>query len=226
MGIGVGTSSAQTPLNRNFGGMKKYVAAYVQGAQLTSVLADAGAAINGAVDFVNMNRWKFLHKSDTITLTADTASYTTPADLKRPLKLYRLNGSSERQGQIDFREQDVFFDELHAQTGSGFPTYYTIPSAGVRTLLLDRAPSSDFVTQYPTLELRYYARLQNFSDDGDTIGDLNAPPELWSFLAWYARWDLASVRAPRQADAAERHWKTMFTRLRADDLDTLTDWDL
>lgn len=227
MSVAVGTTTAQSPRNKNFGGLKSYVAAYVQGQNLSGVLSDAGMAVNSAIDYLNTTRWNFLHSSETLTLTASTASYTVAADLKRPLKLYRLNSSSERQGQINFKEHGVFFDELHSQTGDGFPTYYTIPSSASRTLILDRAPDAAFVSQYPTLELRYYARILHFGSDGDTIGDLKAPPEVWTFLAWYARWDLACTRgSASQVTVAERHWNRLYDKLRADNFDTLTDWDL
>ena len=56
MSIGVGTTTAQTPLQANFGGLKKVVAAYVQGANITSILNDAGASLNAAIDKINARR--------------------------------------------------------------------------------------------------------------------------------------------------------------------------
>ena len=227
MSIGLGTSSAQTPLQRNFGGLKSYVAAYVQGADLTPVLTAAGVAINAAIDYLNMEKWGFLHKSGTITLNSTDSDYTTPADLKKPLKLFRVNADGNLDGIIRHKEHGVFYDELRTQLSNGYPGVYTIPSTAVRTLVLDRVPSADFVTAYPTLSLRYYARLMHFADDSNTIGNLNAPPEVWLFLGWYGRWDLASTKSQfSQSDRAFKHWSALRKRLKLDDLDTLTDYDL
>lgn len=228
MSIGVGSSSALTPRQESFAGLKKQVAAYVQGSQLTSVLADAGYAINAAIDKLNTRGWHWLNRTEDITLEADTRTYTVAADFKKPFALLQIDSDSKEQGRIYYQMPKQFLDTEWSESSSGQPEFYTVRNvADDRLLTLSYAPDSVFVAKYPTLRLHYYGRLQHLSDDGDTLGDIKAPPEIRNFLVWHARWEIASMRGSRgQQEAAERAWRMEWRNLIADDNDIQTDWSV
>lgn len=226
MSIAVGTTSALTPLNSNFAGLKKRVAAYVQGSQLTSVLADAGLALNGAIDKLNTRNWHWLNRQSDLTLVADTSTYTVPANFKRPRAAELLDSSNNKKGYLSFQIAKEFQDTQWEDATSGSPRFYTVRNAvDDRLLTLNVPPSTSFVASYPTIRLTYFARLGHFSDNGDTLGDLEAPPEIANFLVWYARWDLATQRgAAGQIDRAEKAWRIEWKDLVVDDTDEQTDY--
>ena len=90
-------------------------------------------------------------------------------------------------------------------------------------MTLNLAPTSDFVSNWPTLRLRYGARIGYLNSDSAV---LDAPPEFRSLVMWYARMDFASVRGKsREADKAETQYLRWMQRLITDDNDTMTDWD-
>lgn len=226
MSVAVGTTTAQSPLAANLAGLKKNVASYVQGASLTSVLGDAGVAINAAIDRLNTRNWNWLLKNQTITFVAATATYQVDARFRRPRKLTKLTTAGKRDGDLSYMLPKDFMDAVFDNSADGSPKYYTVRNASDDRLLeLDLAPSSGFVAINPTATLAYYARLLHFADDGATLGDLEAPSEVSQFLVWYGRWELAAARGTAsQAEAAERSWMRLWRDLVADDVNEQTDW--
>ena len=226
MSFAAGTTSGQTPLQPNFGGLKKSVAGYVQGASLTAVLSDAGVAINSAISKINTSTWHWLNKQTTLTPTADSKTMTIPADFKKPRSLMRLDSNSKEQGRITFQIPELFLGSEWDDSTSGDPSHYTVRNPSDDRLLTLNVPvSSGFLTLFPTLRLTYYARLLHFAGDGNTLGDLEAPPEMAEFLEWYAKWKVASTRGSgTQISAANTAWKELWRDLRADDFDEQTDY--
>lgn len=226
MSIAVGKTTAQTPLQGNFGTLKRHVAAFVQGASIESILADAGDAINAAVDAINERNWHFLNRQTNLTLTADTRTIELPSNFKRPRKLEKLDASGNTVDHYDYQTPKSFQDTGWDDTNSGQPTIYTVRNAPDDLLLtFNVAPTSDFVTSWPTARLTYYSRMGHFSDDGDTISDLGAPPEVRNFLLWYARHELATMRGARdQIRSAERNMDRHWFSLMKDDNNQQTDW--
>jgi len=228
MSVSVSASSALTPLALNFAGLKRYVANYVQGASDDGVLDVAGQAINAGVHMFNRRNWQWNVATQTITLTANDDDYELNDDVKRPLKLWRLNASSNREGRIAFKSSKVFMDEHPWKIGGNFPAFYTIISpVQENLLLLNVAPSAAYVSSYPTLKFYYYPRIKIFADDNDTMSDVNLWPEAWDILGWYGRWEFAMVRGMtgRTVDRAHVHWKDQYRDLIADNEDVQTDWD-
>jgi len=226
MSVAVGTTAAQTPLQPNFGGLKGQVAGYVQGKSLPAVLTDAGAAINSAINKINTKTWHWLNRQETLTLVTDQRTYTIAANFKKPYSLFRLDSNSKQQGRLVFQIPALFFATEWSDAISGAPEHYTVRNApDDRLLTLSVPPSSTFVASFPTLQLSYYARLARFSDDGDTIGDLKAPPEVAEFLDWYAKWKVASTRgSASQIRTANTAWKEIWRDLRTDDFDEQSDY--
>jgi len=228
MSVTVGTTSAQTPQQSNFGGLKAQVAAYVQGQNQPSILADAGMAINSAIDHLNTRNWNWLLKQQTITLVASTATYTVNANFKRPRKLTKLDTNSKVVGWFDYQIPKAFLNANWGDVNDGDPWVYTVRNASDdRLLTFNVPPSSDFVTNAPTARLDYFARAQHFGADGDTMGTLEIPPEVKNYLVWYARWEIASMRGDAgQIRAAENSWQRAWKHIAMDDRDEQTDWSV
>ena len=228
MAVGVGTSTAQTPLNTNFAGLKRFVANYVQGADQPSILGVAGDAITAGIDILNTKLWNWSIKTQTITTVSSDADYSLNADFKKPRKLFRNDTSGNRTGWLNFKEPKAFMDQHPAAISDSVPGVYTVinPTANP-VLLLNFPPAADWVTSYPTLTLYYYSRVQHFGGNSQTMSDIGAPPEVWTFLGWYGRWDLAATRSDsRSVERAFSMWNRMLRDLKADDGDVQTDWEL
>jgi len=219
-------SSVQVPGGPSFATLKKNVAGYVQGANLTNVLTDAGAAINAAVDHFNTRNWHWLNKQETLTLVADTRTVTVAANFKRPRKLERLDTNSKTVDDYGYQIPKVFEDTGWDDTESGQPQYYTVRNAvDDRLLTFNVPPSTAFITSWPTARLTYFARANHFSDDGNTLGSLEIPSEARNFLIWYARWELAAMRGtPTQINTANDAWMRAWVALMKDDNNLQTDW--
>ena len=227
MSIGVGTTTAQTPLQANFGGLKGAVAAYVQSRNLPVALTDAAAALNGGIDKLNTRPWNWLNRESTLTLAADTRTITIPADFKKPRGLARRDTNSKTVGFYSFQIPKEFQNANYSDTSSGQPSVYTVRNAADdRLLTFNVPPTSAFATSWPTARMTYYARMLHFADDGDTIGALGAPPEVRNFLLWYGRWEIATIRgAASQVRESERAWKSEWVSLIRDDTNEQTDFD-
>jgi hypothetical protein len=230
MSIAVASSTAQTPAVPNFASLKRFVLDYLQQLDSPRNLDAAGRGINAALDRINMRVWNWSITYETLTLVADDADYAVDAAVKKPRKLLRLNSSSERDGWYHFKPPKTFLDEHPSATTSGTPTVYTVrrdPTAGW-VVLFDVPPASGHVTTYPTARFHYYARVQHFTDDGDNLGDLNVPPEVWAYLGWQARHDMASAHAvsPTAIREASSQAAFLFRQLERDDRNEYTDWEI
>ena len=225
MSVGVGTSTALTPSVANFGGLKSAVASYVQGQNLPSVLSDSGVAINAAIDKINTRRWHWLNRVVDLNTVASTRTITLPADFKMPYALFVLDTSDNEQGRLAYLIPKMFHDSDFATT-DGSPEAYTVRSASDdRALTFSCPPTAAWVATYPQVRLHYYARMLHFSDDGDTLDDLDVVPELRNFIVWHARSEMASIRGSQsQLAYADNRWKSEWVSLVADDNDEQSDW--
>lgn len=222
--MNVGSSTTLTPSTPNFGGLKKRVAAYVQGANLASVLSDAGEALNLAIDEINTDVWHWMNRQTTLALTAGTATVTLPADFKKPRACYKLNSSGSPQGRI-YYQMPKQFENSEWEIASGAPDCYTVRNAANDLLMtFNYNPSSAFVASYPNVRMDYYARVQHFADDGDTLSDIGLNPEATNFLLWFAREELSATRAPDKLKAATQRRMEKWNSLRRDNNDEQTDW--
>jgi hypothetical protein len=228
MSVAVGTTSAQTPLASNFGGLKAHVAAYVQAQNQPGPLADAGAGINAGIDRLNTRNWHWLNRQSDLTLVADTRTVTVPANFKRPRKLEKLDTNSKVVGWYGYIIPKEFIDANFSDVASGQPSVYTVRNAtDDRLLTFDVPPSSAFVASWPTARLTYFSRLQHMANDGDTLGGLEAPPELRNFLVWYGRWEMATMRGTaQQTRDAREAWMGEWAALMRDDTNEQTDWQV
>ena len=148
------------------------------------------------------------------------------ADFKRPRKLAKLDTNSKVAGWYDYQIPKDFLDTNWSDSASGQPWVYTVRNASDdRLLTFNVPPSSAFATSWPTARLDYFARVQHFGDDGDTMGTLEIPPEVKNYLVWYARWEIASMRGDAgQIRIAEVAWRRGLQLLMMDDTNEQTDW--
>lgn len=217
---GVGPSSTIIPAKRSFAQLQRFVADYVQAPDDAEALDTAGYGINSGIDHLNTYTWyKGLAYQDITTVLAD-ADYDLDGEVKDPRTTELLNSSSNVQGTLDYLPIKSFLDERYIVTGSGEPCLYTLDYVN-RLLLLDVPPTQAWVTLYPTIRFWYFPRFAKLIDADDTF---TGPPEFETFLGWYGRAELASVRRPSAAGFAENKWQTILRRLRADDSNTQTDY--
>jgi hypothetical protein len=229
MAISVSSTAAQTPAGRSFSSIKREVLDFVQATDSPRLNDIAGRAVNSAIDRVNIDVWEWLLTRETLTLVADDPDYPMATAHKKSRALFRLNTSSERDGRLSYLEPKVMYNEYPRAVGSGDPHVYTVrydASAGW-VVFFNRPPSSSFVTLYPTMEHHYYARMQRFAGDSETLGDLKAPPELAAYLVWQGRHAIATIHGLSSSLVREAKFEAarIYNDLRRDNNDTMPDWE-
>ena len=229
MSVGVAASTAATPLAKNFAGLKRYVVNYDQGTNDPHLLNVAGEAINAGIHQMNTRIWKWSMTRQAITTVASDPDYSLNADYHKPRTLFRVNTDGNREGRLSWLDPKSFYDEHTWSNTGGTPGVYTVDRPlQTRLLLLNYAPTSDWVASYPTLHFYYLPRITLLSSDSDTMDTIKVPPEVWLLLGWYARWDFAMSRdqSVSKIDRADRMWRDLFKRLETDDNDEYTDWEV
>lgn len=224
MAVGVPSTAVLTPGNKNYAQSKRFVVNYVQGADDAELLDLAGDEFNNGIDRLNARVWNWNIKRQDITLVASTAEYDISSDHKKPRKLQLLDSSSYVVKAIGYCDTKTFWERHSNSATAGAPDKYTIETPLQRgKLVLDPIPGASFVSSYPTARLQYYARVEHLTQDADV---LKAPPEVWQFVAWYARWALALDRAAPAniVDRAYAHWRELENLLIRDDKNVVTDW--
>jgi len=177
------------------------------------------AGLNSAIAMINSRTWKKLYGTTSITLVASTSTYGIPADFKESIWVLLLDGSSVRQGRLEFLTNSDFYETYSVANTGGSPQTYTYDYS-TRKIELDVAPNSGYIAMYPTLSLRYHKRFAKLTCNGPT----SLPPEFDEFLvARGASW-LARSRDPDRAreflgEAAER-WRDLVR----DDMENRTDY--
>lgn len=223
MPLSVPASTSPAPGQRNLAALKKYVASYIQQPDDAEVLDLAQLAVNNGIDMVNSFDWLWSVRYQDITVVEGQADYELSSTFSKPRKLSKINASGNIYGDIGFLDEKTFADTVGRDLSSGDPTYYTVFNEyRLNTITLNKKPTSGFTTQFPYLRLRYYSRVPHLQGNAQI---LDAPPEVWSLVAWYARFDLAAVRGETaSADRAERQYAFRLNALRAKDRDVVTDW--
>jgi len=221
MTTGVAASTVYVPGLSTLGSLKRDVLNYIQGTQDDSDLNNlAQRAINNGIDRINSRVWKQLVTKQTITLVADDDDYAMADDYKRPITMLRLNSSSNREGRIDFKPLQTFFNEHRDGTTSGDPRWYTVQHKQ-RLILFDVPVASSFATSYPTLEHWYHRRIPHLTADSSV---LDAPPEFERFIISHAASTLAAMRGHQVLNFARQEEELSWKELRIDDNNTVTDW--
>lgn len=222
MATGLPQPSAITPHNSSLAVLKRRVLDWT-----VSTSSDpendelARTAINGGINRLNSRNWQKLIKSVTISLAADTSEYSIPLDFRDPRHCERQNSSAYPDGRFPYKSLKSLLDEHPHDTDSGDPRYYTIQHTR-RVLFFDTTPSQTFVTKYPYARLYYHRRHPHLTGNSS---QLEYPNEFEEFVVWYAREEVAGIKAPDKFALANRRRMELWQDLKADDTDTLTDGD-
>jgi len=223
MTIAVAASTSYSPGLRQASVLQKAVLSYVQAPQDDDELNEhARNALNDAVDAINTRTWKKLHGHQDILLAADQWDYELASSFKDPLNCARINTNGDQNGRLEYKPLKTFLVEHDQATGSGMPRWYTIFYDQLRVLSLDLAPSSEYISSFPTLRLRYHRRVPHLTGPDSILG---IPSEFESFVVWHAKAYIAADRAPQMVGYAENKAQQTFKRLKVDDANIQTDWD-
>jgi len=211
MAVGVAGTCAPTPINQTFAGLKGAVADSMGFGGDSKVLGVAGSGINNAVRYLDHRLWSWLLTSQSITLATDTDEYTLTGNFKAPRSNELQNSAGAPKSRLGWEDPKTFSSIWTDRSISGAPRAYTVFNMHEDCLLTLNVPSSStFVTEFPTLLLRYYKRLQTYAADGSSQ---TIPPEVELFLELYARWLTAAVVRPGLITTYERAWQRQETAL-------------
>lgn len=219
----VSGSWSPTPATRQRSTLVAEVLRYVMLPNDTDAQSVAADAINDAIRKYNLQHWHSSLTYQDISLSADTANYDLSAPFKSPRHAELLNSSGEPERYLNWYDSKTFGLAFPRATASGTPVAYTCyNSESDGKLTLSVPPTSDFVTSYPTLRLRYYAKIAYLSNSSDTF---DGPSEVESFLCWHARMYLASIydqsKVPFAKSQADEFWGMC---IRSDAENQETDW--
>lgn len=221
MTVVVDGSGTTTPGASSLADLRRCVLDYVQGSDDSHLLDVATRAINMAIDKVNAVPWKRMQSTQDIDFVAGTISYDLSATFKEAAHCELLNSSDLPIGRIYYKGLKTLMEENADRSTNGEPLYYSIDHPN-RTFVLDRPPSSAFISNFPKARLWAKTRLARLTNAADQHG---GPPEFDRFLCWDARADVAAVRGhSSSADRAMRAAEQIFRLLRVDDKAMVQDW--
>lgn len=201
-----------SPGNKTFGELKSEVARYVGMPDSPEGLVIAGDGLTDAIRQLNMNVWDFTLAKFDVDLAANQYVYDGPADFHKPRHAVFLDATSGIMGTCGWQDPKEFQAAEVSHSSSSNPNYYTVYNSSIDGQLeLDNAPDSQFVTDNPTLRLRYYRYIAYPVNQDDVI---SVPAQVESFITWHAKSYIASIFAPdKQGPAdtrAQRAWKALI----------------
>ena len=222
MTTAVSANTSQTPGGRSLAEMQRLVLSYVQAPQDDPELNDtARGALNIGIDIHNSRNWFKIQSYQDMTLVTGTSDYSLAPDVKDPRAAEWLDSSGNPSGRLEYKPLKTFLIEHPSSTSNGSPSVYTIMYSSSRLLVLDLAPDSSFVSQYPTLRFHYHRRVPHLVGASDFTG-LSAEHDAW--LVWYARSEMAAIRGVSTAGFAFEQQRMLMNALKMDDAETMTDW--
>jgi len=221
MATAVPASSSTTPGHKNAGQMISEVASYVQADTTDTELASVVlSALNSGIGLCNSRLWQKLVKSSDLTMTASDDDIGLPADFKEPMAVFQLNSSDVRTQRLPFKPMKSLLEEDQNNATSGIPQFYGI-NYGTRELILNRQPSSAWVSSVPQLRVYYFRRLAELTQNSSTI---DAEPEWEWFLIWHARREMAAIHDPAKFGLADRMAQQYWQMLIRNDTNQMSDW--
>ncbi len=166
----------QTSSNRTRAQATSRIAGYAGGAGDPEVEAQAGEALDDAVDAFNEWLWMFNIVEQDITLTNDTSDYLLTSNFYKPKIAIALDSNNKtRYPRLRWIEWENFRMRRGDQsTGSNYPLIYTarnVHATGMMTF--DPRPLSPF--QYPKVHVEYFKRIEKTVAPGEY---LNVPREV------------------------------------------------
>jgi hypothetical protein len=214
-------TNTPTPQTRPFSEMKQVVARYVKGPQDTEVLELAGQALNEGIRKLNSELWQFALSYDDVTLASGTADYAVPTDWLAPRNAQLLDAAGAVSSWLNYYDPKTFDATFTTET-DGVCGYTVFNKTGDLQITLNAEPDAAFVAATPTLRLRYFANIQFYADEQDT---LLAPSYVELFLLWFARFEVAAYWDASMAPTAERMWREQWASMkRLDARSQVSDW--
>ena len=216
----VGASTSFEPTLQACSSLVSQVLSAYQQPDDPEVRTVALAGLNGGLALINSRTWKKLYGTSDITLNATDREYTVPDDFKDPIRLFLLDTNSQKSDIVRFKTEDEFYQLFYDQnTVTGSPYCYTFDYS-TRKIVLDSAPGSGFIAQWPSVQTRYHRRVPKLNCTGTT----GLPPEFDEFLVARGAVWLARVRDPGSArfwlDEATERWRMLLR----DDSNIQTDY--
>lgn len=212
-----------TPATRARSTLTTEVARYVLLPSDTTALSVAADGINDAIRKYNTTLWQSSLTYQDITLVASDATYSLSAPFNAPRAAELLDASGNATSVLSWYNPKSFGLYYPDRQGDGSPDAYTCFNADADGILdLNVPPSSTFITEYPTLRLRYYAKVAYLTADGHYF---DGPSEVESFLCWHARAYVASIFDPPKVPYAEQKAAEFWNLLkRREVVEQLRDW--
>lgn len=223
MAVVVSGSFSPSPAARACSDLKADVARYVGATNAARALAEAENCIGTAVAKLNTKLWNWAIVYQDITLVAGTSDYDLAAPFKAPRKAELLNGSGTPLSRLTYLDPHSFSDEYYDRNTQGSPQVYTVENPHeYGQVNLSSPPHSSFVSQYPTLRLRYYQKVQPCSG---SVTSLDIPHETAEWVSWYAKSLLAAARDPQKFSVADQTQRDLWRGLISSKVaDELSDW--
>ena len=185
MPIVVSGGATQTPASRTLSSLQTQVLRYIGMPDHTEGQAMAMDELNNAVGDLNRRNWNWALTSQDITSVASTKTYSLSANFGSARMCFLLNSSGKATGKLSWFDPKSLDEAFESEGTTGNPVAYTVQNFTDTGLIsLDVAPTDTWVASYPTIRLRYYARIPTMSNASDT---LPVPSAVEQFVIWKAR---------------------------------------
>lgn len=183
-------------------------------------LSVARDGLDDAVRKLNQFNWKWSRPLQDIPLAEDVSEYALAAALKAPWRSELLDADGKAWRGFQWIAPDAFEDIYDDRRLSGNPCHFTILQRGEDGMAtLNRAPTSSFVSSYPTWRLRYYARIPLLTEPGSRLPSPDC--ELYA-IAWAQKY-VADIFDPFRAkgakDRADEALREMLAMQERDELE-------
>lgn len=197
----------------------KDVARFVRMPNDPEALDQCEECLKASIRKFNSVRWKFTYDFQDIPLVATQSDYTgVNAALKDPRHLELVTAAGTPYRKLYYDEPDTFLNENQSRGQVSSPSRYTLIPAALK-IMLNKAPSAEFVAAYPNMRLWMWQRIQF-----ETDGKLLATPEVCDGILWEAKKRIASIRLPDRYSIAASEAAQAWKLLRRDDIDENPDF--
>jgi len=213
-----------TPAARQRSDLVNEITRYILAPQDADVQTAANDGISEAIRKLNTRPWAFMLKSQDIALVADQDEYALSAATMAPRSAELLLTTDRPFGRLSFLDPKTFDSIFPNRSFTGHPTHYTIFSfQDTGTLTLNVPPASSFVSFYPKLRIRHYARLQYPAFSTST---LDVPSEVENFIVAWAQGYVSDIWDPSKSGRAYAKAQAAWTELlKSEQEQIVRDWD-
>ena len=196
--------------------IQRYVASYVGMPTDPEVEGIVFSGIQDQIDELNAYNWAFQLRTSGLAFVAGDKTYSAPTDYKASRHFSYLDTNDLPAGKFESFDPKTF--RLHqSRYINTEPQYYTVDVLGVSGVItLSAGPSDSFITNYPSGEITYYAKIQ-YPTSVDQ--DLNIPPDVEQWLLWSLRAQVSITFAENKSGYAQGKADRLFERIRTNNRD-------